>query len=163
MAATIKVPKKQQKILFSVLAIAWLSGISFFILNQWVMVEGEFGYEKHPMQFVSLQIHGFTAFLMIMIFGYLLASHVKHSWKVKPKSKFGIILLTMHGWLILTAYILYYWVGENNRVFVSYAHLIVGFCYPIILILHIIFKRKPLHGAKLHGAKLRGDKVRKKL
>jgi hypothetical protein len=142
MAVTIKVPKKHQRILFTILAVAWLSGVSFFILNNWVMVEGEFGYEKHPLQFISLQIHGFTAFLMIMIFGYLLASHVKRAWKVKPKSKLGLILLIMHGWLILTAYMLYYLVGEDSRIFISYAHLSVGFFYPIILVAHIIFKVK---------------------
>ena len=138
----VKIPKPYQMWFFALLAVAWISGITFFSLHSWFMVEGKYGLVKHPWQFPALQIHGATAFLMMISFGFLLGSHVPRSWKMKPKRKLGIALIAIFSFQIITAYILYYIAQDDPRVLVAYAHLAVGFLFPLILMLHIIMKVK---------------------
>ena len=148
MAVTTKISKNYQLTIFGILLVAWLSGVTFFILNNFVTVAGEFGPEKHPWQFSVLQIHGVAAFFMIMMFGYLLASHIRLAWKVRPLQKMGLVMAGLHLFLIITAYLLYY-VGDGSRVLIGYAHASAGFVYPIILVFHINLKRSKKKKMKL--------------
>ena len=139
MPITVKFPFKYKVLLFGVLALSWISGITFFILLRMVRVEGEFGPEQHPFQYPVLQIHGAAAFLMIISYGYLLASHVRVSWKTKKNRIFGISLVACHGWMIISGYVLYYLSGEGlaYKNLVSYAHFSIGFMYPFLLFCHM--------------------------
>lgn len=138
----LKIPKPYQTWLFFVLATSWCSGLSFFILSKWFIVEGKYGLVKHAWQFPTLQIHGLAAFLMMLSLGFLLGTHVPYSWASKNKRKSGIGLLAMPVFLIISAYLLYYIAEGSIRQWVGYAHLAVGFLFPFILILHIVTKVK---------------------
>lgn len=135
---SIKVGKRYKNWLYFVLAISFLSGFIFFMLDNFVSIEGEFGLEKHPLQFLSLKIHGGAAFLMMITYGFFLGSHVKISWRVKPVRKFGIILMLIPALLALSAYILYYASNDEFHQIVGYIHFGLGMCFPIILLVHII-------------------------
>ncbi|MGJ8635013.1 MAG: hypothetical protein ACSHX7_13935 [Luteolibacter sp.] len=140
---TIKIPWAYRSWLFTVLLTSWCTGIAFFILNRWITVEGDFGPEKHPWQFTILKVHGAAAFLMMIFYGYLLASHIPAGWKAKRQRALGLALVSAQGLLILTAYFLYYAAGESFRQFIGYAHLITGVTFPFLLLAHIISgKRK---------------------
>ena len=39
-----------------IFTLAWCSGVVFFILKTWFMVEGDFGPENHPYQFFPIVI-----------------------------------------------------------------------------------------------------------
>jgi len=136
----IKIPKPYQQWLFFVLSTSWCSGLTFFILSQWFVVEGKYGLVKHAWQFPALQFHGAAAFLMMLSFGFLLGSHLPYSWKTKHKRTSGIALILMPAFLMITAYLLYYIAEDTTREWVAYAHLAVGFSLPIVLTLHILTK-----------------------
>jgi len=106
------------------------------------MQEGMYGLVKHPWQFPALQVHGAAAFLMMISFGFLLGSHVPKAWKVKPRRKLGIALVILPAFLIITAYCLYYIAQDDAREIIAYAHLSVGFTLPILLVLHVLAKKK---------------------
>ena len=89
----VKFPKRYKWLFSSLLMASWISGLTFFILNKWITIEGDFGPEKHPWQFPTLQIHGAAAFLMMISFGYILGAHVPPSWKPKRMRKFGISII----------------------------------------------------------------------
>ncbi len=125
-------------LLFAVLAVAWVSGLSFFVLNTWVTVEGDFGPEKHPWQFTFLRVHGGAAFLMMISFGYLLASHVPAGWRTDRLKKSGAGLVASVAFMVLSAYILYYASDLDFRQYLVYAHVAMGFSLPIQLLLHIL-------------------------
>lgn len=132
--------------LFAVLSTSWCTGITFFVLNRWFVVEGDFGPEKHPWQFNVLKIHGAAAFLMMIVFGCLLAAHVPAGWRTKRLRVQGITLVSAQGFLIVSAYLLYYIGGEEFRTLVGYAHASVGFVFPFLLIWHLMsgrFRRRP--------------------
>lgn len=98
----------------------------------------EFGIAKNPLQFPLLKIHGASAFLVMIIFGYFLADHVQKKWHTKkPKAKTGIAMLITVSVMIISAYLLYYLPGGLVRQIDIYIHLFAGFFLPIILFTHI--------------------------
>ena len=135
--AKASVDRPYRRILYSVLAVSWFSGVTFFVLSNWFQVEGEFGIQKHPFQFTALQIHGLAAFAMMVIYGYFLGTHVKNTWNMKPRRILGVILALIPLFLMITGYLLYYVAEANFRVWTAYAHFSVGFSLPLIVFLHV--------------------------
>ena len=158
MAQTVQVPSRFRRFLYAVLVTSWCSGVVFFILNQWVRVDGEFGPEKHPWQFGVLRIHGAGAFLMMITFGYLLASHVKVGWPLKKFHPMGLVSVGSVAFLIVSAYGLYYIGDPGLRALVAYCHAAVGVCLPILVTAHLVRARRrrnsqnPLRAAKARAA-----------
>lgn len=135
---TFKIPQKIQKLLFTLVGTSWFTGILFFVLKTWFIVEGEFGPEKHPWQFPTLMIHAASAFLIMILYGALLITHVPSSWKLNRMRVLGISLITVVAFQIISAYLLYYLANEQIRDIVEYLHLGAGFTLPFILTAHII-------------------------
>lgn len=133
-----RIPLSYRTLVFIVLAVSWLSGIGFYILNTWVTVEGDFGPEKHPLQFPALMIHAGAAFILMLTIGGILMNHIPASWRTKRLRKIGVTLVFSFIIQVLTAYLLYYLSNENIRFTVSYIHLFSGFLFPFILVFHII-------------------------
>lgn len=101
------------------------------------MVEGEFGPEKHPAQFMSLKIHGISAFAIMVLYGAFWGSHVFLGWRTKRSRNTGIGLSTVIGVQIVTAYLLYYVANDVFRAFAMWIHLGIGLSLPVWLTLHI--------------------------
>lgn len=137
MASSIRIPKPRRLGLFALLLISWTSGVTFFILNTWISVEGEFGLEKHPWQFKVLKIHGGAAFLMMVAFGYFLGTHVPAGWKIRSLRPLGLSVVLAQGCLIVSAYLLYYLGDETLRQSAAYVHAFIGFSLPMLLVAHI--------------------------
>jgi len=137
----VAMPTWFRKGLYGLYATAWCSGLSFFALKTWFVVEGEFGPVKHGWQFPALQLHGAAAFLMMITFGFLLGAHVQYCWNLGQQKKRGIVIITLSASLIVSAYLLYYIAQDDVREVVEYVHLAIGFSLPFALIAHV-WKRK---------------------
>lgn len=135
---TFKIPTFYRRFLYIITTTSWLTGIIFFILSTFFIVEGEFGPEKHSWQFPILMIHGASAFLMIISYGALLISHIPSSWKLNRMRGIGISLILFVGIQVITAYMLYYLSNETFRTIITWCHLIVGFYLPFLLVTHIV-------------------------
>jgi len=138
MAVSVKISRRFLMYLSTIFLVSWITGLLFFYLNGWVTVEGDFGPEKHPWQFGVLKIHGASAFFMMITFGYLIASHVSIGWHVKKLKTIGLTLVSATGFMIATAYGLYYLGDEGTREIVRYAHISVGSCLPLFFLAHIL-------------------------
>jgi hypothetical protein len=134
----LKIPWRYRGLLFGLIALSWLTGLTFFVMNRWITVEGEFGPEKHPAQAIFLKVHGAAAFAMMISYGYMLASHVPAGLRSRRQKIIGLSLVSAQGFMILTAYGLYYISGEEFREWVSYSHASVGFLFPALLGWHVI-------------------------
>lgn len=130
-----------RKGLYGLYAMAWCSGVSFFVMKTWLVVDGDFGPVKHPWQFPSLQVHGAAAFLMMITFGFILGAHVQYSWECHQHRKRGIAIIALNSSLMITAYLLYYIAQDDFRDVIEYIHLAIGFSLPLALIAHV-WKRK---------------------
>ena len=140
-----------KKWFFLILATSWITGLTFFILNKFFIINGEFGIGYHPWQFPILKIHGASSFFIMVIFGYFLASHVKKNWYSKNKKPLlGIVLLSMPILSMITAYTLYYISSDTSRNIVGYIHFFIGFFLPFVLVAHI-FQMKSISKNKKNG------------
>ena len=131
-------PRLWKAALYAVLAMSWLTGTTWFVLHQWVRIEGDFGEEHSAWEPVLIRVHGASAMLMMVFYGYLLASHVPTGLRSKRNRVLGLALVFSIGFLIFTAYGLYYLGGEQFRNVVSWAHASVGFALPFVLALHVV-------------------------
>lgn len=136
-----KIKKSIKNILYICLSSSLITGLLFFIFNEWIVVEGEFGPVKHPYQHRILIFHGLSAFILMMILGSIFTNHIPLGWKTKKLKKAGMILASFASIQIITAFLLYYMSGEA-RDYVKYLHLIIGTLLPFALIFHIVLGKK---------------------
>ena len=127
---------------YSVLSVSFITGIGFWLIRRFAMVEGDFGPESHFLQYPLLQIHGLSAFIMLMSLGAVFASHIPKTWSSKRARKSGISILSMTIFSLLTAYSLYYLVSEDWHELLGNAHAIFGILLPLILFIHIKLARQ---------------------
>lgn len=132
-----KIPLNYRLFIFFLILIAWLSGIGLYIFQEWIRVDS---FSYHPFQKYIRRVHGAAAFLMMITYGYLLASHVPSSWKQRRLRISGLALLTSQFIMIITGYFIYYLIQENDIAtdIVKATHLVVGLLFPTILIIHIL-------------------------
>lgn len=130
-------PTVYRRTLFFALAVSLVTGTTFFIMNNWFVVEGDFGPEKHPWQYPMLKIHGASAFMMMIFFGSLLVTHIPAGWRTKRLRVLGLSLLSVIGFQIITAWLLYYLSNEVVRGWITYGHLAAGWLIPCLLSFHI--------------------------
>lgn len=136
--ATDKYSHQYRRAMYSLFATSWLTGTTFFILNRWILAEGDFGPEKHLLQFPMLMVHGGSAFLMMFMFGVAIASHVTVNWHLKAVRRLSIFLVLAISFQMVSAYLLYYLFNEEVRDIIAILHAIVGFTLPVLLTLHIV-------------------------
>jgi len=127
-------------VLFIGIFIAWVSGIGTYIFQEWVRVETIFGASYHPQGKNLRNIHGASAFFVMIVYGYLLASHIPAGWKQNRLRKSGLFLIGAQFLMIVTGYFIYYLAKEDDLVteYIKLTHLIVGVMFPTMLIIHII-------------------------
>lgn len=130
-------PRLWKAALYAVIATSWLTGSYWFYLHRWVRIEGEFGEEHSPWEPTLLKVHGASAMLIMVFYGYLLGTHIPTGLRSRRNKLLGLTLVYAIGFMIVTAYGLYYIGGEEFRSVVSWAHLGVGFLLPFVLGLHV--------------------------
>ena len=154
-----KIAKKYRYIFYFNLAVSALSGATFWLLREFAMVEGDFGPESHFLQYPTLQLHGFAAFVMLMALGAIFTSHIPKTWYKGQAKKSGLTMLCFIVFSLLSAYSLYYLVTEDWHVLLGNAHAIVGICLPALLYFHIRTGRKSTREKKRQPFK-NNDKAR---
>jgi len=142
---------------YVILAASCLSGAGFWLIRRFFMIDGDFGFEPHFLQYPLLQFHGLSAFLMLLSLGAIYASHVAKTWSGGRAKKCGTWLLSNTILSLLSAYALYYLVNQEWHEILGNAHAIIGLLLPISLIVHIKIarnsRRKKHHSHSKHKAK----------
>ena len=89
-----------------------------------------------------LMIHGGAAMLALMALGALIPLHLLRAWRAQKNLVSGITVASVNAVLILTAFGLYYLGSEAVRPWMSWIHIIAGFCLALMLPLHIVLGRR---------------------
>jgi hypothetical protein len=89
-----------------------------------------------------IALHGWSAMLFVLLFGTLLAGHVRRAWHARRNRKNGVLVVSVVGVLTLSGYALYYIGNETRRAVTSDLHLWLGIAAPVFLILHIRLGRR---------------------
>jgi|GEM_PF-460860 len=147
---SLNISKQYRYFFYGVLVLSVVTGIGFWLFRRFGMVEGDFGPESHFLQYPLLQLHGLSAFFMLMSLGAIFASHIPKTWSSKRARKSGIFIITTTLFSIITAYSLYYLVNENWHEILGNSHAVLGVLFPLILIVHITSARRTRKYNKKH-------------
>jgi magnesium-transporting ATPase (P-type) len=127
--------------IYAVSLALFLSGV-FWAWIQHLDEAGKAGEGLRQAKTWLIEIHGFSAMVFVLLFGTLLASHVRRAWHARKNRNNGVFFLTSVGLLTLSGYALYYVGNENWRNTVSDFHLWLGIAAPTFLFWHIWFGRR---------------------
>ncbi len=131
-----------RRVLYTVLATSWATGIAFYTLRRWFQIEGDFGLETHHWQQPILQMHGAAAFAMLMLIGAMLANHVPAGWRSGRSRVHGVVLACSMSVMAISAWCLYYLGVEDIRTWIANVHLLIGLTMPIQIGVHIWIGRR---------------------
>ena len=129
-------------LLYSVLLLSFATGSTYFVLNRWFAITDEFDIvQKHPLQPVLLKIHGASAMIAMIGFGYILATHVHAAWRTHRRRTSGLPLIGCFVLLVISGYGLYYLGDETWRARIAWVHLGAGLALPLTLIAHLLSRK----------------------
>lgn len=138
-------------LLYSVLALLFLSGAGWAYLNYLVPLPGEF---ELAAKSSLIRVHGAAAMATLVLIGTVLTAHVRFAWRAGRNRTNGILFLSALGILTVTGYGLYYAGDERLRAWTGWIHLSVGLALPLLLVIHILLGKKTrpvLQPRKHHG------------
>ena len=129
--------RQAKALLYGLLLTRFGSGSLWFILHAWFITEGEFGPTHSPWEQLLLQLHGASAFLMMITFGWALGRHVPVGWRTQRSRKSGTLPVATLCLMVISGYGLYYIGDEQWHEITVWIHLVCGFSLPMILGVHI--------------------------
>lgn len=91
-----------------------------------------------------LMVHGGAAMATLLLLGALIPVHLLRSWRSGNNRVSGSVMVTLNVVLIVTAFGLYYLGSETVRPWMSWIHIVVGVCMPVLFTLHIFLGRRRL-------------------
>jgi len=127
-------------ILYATVVASFLTGAGWLVLGTWFPREGEFGPEPNPLQGSLLALHGVLGMAMVLLFGGMLATHVRHFWRKRRSRRTGITLVSSWCLLMISACALYYSGNEAVRAGAHWTHVVVGIGLPLALAVHLLQK-----------------------
>ncbi|MES2073679.1 MAG: DUF4405 domain-containing protein [Pseudomonadota bacterium] len=114
-----------------------LSGVVWLVAHYFLRVAGEFGETVHPLEHLSLQMHGAASMLAWFFIGSLLNNHIRRAHNARRNMLTGWLMISLLAWLTVSGYGLYYLVTENSRSLWSLSHWISGLLLPLLVVWHI--------------------------
>ena len=92
-----------------------------------------------------LAVHGAAAMAFLVVFGALLATHVKKATAAGRNLPSGQALTGTVWVLILTGYALYYAGSDAVRSIAGWLHTVIGLAAPMVLAWHMLSRRGTRH------------------
>ena len=140
-----RLSRSHRRLVYGILATAWLSGIFWLIFHYFLMRQGEFGAEPHPLEAWWLRLHGVAAFASLWLGGLVWALHVR-TGLARPKRRIsGILLIALFVVLAASGYLLYYAGDDALREAVRLVHWLVGVTLVVPFLMHSLRARSAKH------------------
>jgi hypothetical protein len=140
---SIRLKRLQRYFLYAVLALVFLSGVTWAYWNYLVASPGDFEMSAKAW---AMKVHGAAAMAVLVLIGMLLNAHVRFAWRASRNRANGSVFLSAFAVLTITGYGLYYAGGERLRAWTSWIHLAIGMVLPILLLIHIFLGRRTRPG-----------------
>ena len=137
----IKLSRRHLTWLYGTFLALYFSGLLWIFLHYFFHYRMEMG-ESHPLEPLSLKIHGATAMMALIVLGTLIPIHMKRGWKAQMNRANGVFIVVVNLLLIATGYGLYYAGRENLRSLSHWSHIVLGILFPAFLVWHIIEGKK---------------------
>jgi hypothetical protein len=137
---------RRKQALYAIFGGAWVTGILWLVFHYFLMRQGDFGLEPHPLEAWWLRLHGACAFASLWLAGLLWAVHVRPALARPGRRRSGILLLVMLGVLAVSGYLLYYAIDDGVRDWTRLLHWLVGLSLAPVLIVHVLRGRAKRRG-----------------
>jgi hypothetical protein len=144
---SIRLHRTHRLLLYTVLAVLFLSGAVWAWFNYFAVAPNDFGSASKSL---AMKVHGGTAMAILVLLGIVLNAHVRFAWRASRNRINGAIFLSVFALLTVTGYGLYYAGGEKLRAWTSWVHLAVGMALPIFLLVHILLGKRTRPAVKPH-------------
>jgi hypothetical protein len=130
-----------KRLVYAVFALAWTSGVLWLLFHYFVIRQGAFGPESHPLEAWWLRLHGFASMLALVVLGSLAVNHMRHALHHRKSLSSGLSMLMLAVWLAATGYALYYFSSDDNAAWLPLLHWIPGLAVPVLLSVHVFASR----------------------
>jgi peptidoglycan/LPS O-acetylase OafA/YrhL len=96
----------------------------------------------HPLDPWLMRLHGLATMAALFAFGVLAAGHVPHGWRLtaarrgRMQRRLGLGLLVLGGLLVISGYLLYYFIPEWARPATGWLHSALGVLMAGLLVWH---------------------------
>lgn len=134
--------KRHETSVYLCVAALVLTGLLWLLFHSFVVVQGDFGEQHHPLEAWWLRLHGFAGMGGLLLFGSLMPLHIRNAWQHGANRWSGGALVVLLSVLTLSAYGLYYAGAEETRAWISTFHWVAGCALGLGLPLHIQQRRR---------------------
>jgi hypothetical protein len=147
----VKLSTRHEHWIHAILVFVYFTGVGWMVLRYGVT--GGDGLENawRVAAAWTLRAHGAGAMFTLVAFGSVLALHVPSAWKLRRNLVSGHCMLATVGVLAVTGWLLYYASDETIRARSSYVHMGVGIAGPLVLVWHLVYRRRVSRASKRTG------------
>ncbi len=135
-----KISRRFKTVLYTSLAALYFPGAVTWVLQTWFKIDRGFGPEPIWQEMWALRMHSIAGLWFLMVFGYLVNSHVIPAWHNGLKLKSGVTLFITIAILIGTVPCLFYLTADSSRTAVAYIHTYIGLLSLLPFVLHLLLK-----------------------
>ena len=121
-----------------------VSGVGWLVVHYLLASAGQFGELHHASEPWWLRLHGAAAIGFLIVSGTLLPVHVVPALHWGKNRRTGVLMLTVVVLLVVTAYGLYYVVGDSWRTWLSAIHWMTGLAATAGLVAHVWLGKRVL-------------------
>lgn len=127
---------------YATLTVLFGSGLVWWALQRWALVDTDFGPAAHPLSPWMLKLHGLAAMAFLIVLGVLVPEHMRRCWHAEKNRLSGVGMITVLIILSISGWLLYYAGNEHLRALTSDVHVWLGLAVPIIVAGHVILGRR---------------------
>ena len=140
MRVPLRLDPRFRRTLYAVFASLFLTGTAWWVADWRKNVTGDDFWQTTAAWL--LMLHGGGSMVILLLLGALLPLHAQRGWRGRKNRSSGVVMLTLNGALVATAFGLYYIGPEKIRAWISDIHVVVGFSLPVLLLVHIALGKR---------------------
>lgn len=127
---------------YTIFIICAVSGVLYLLAHEFEIKA--LAVENHSI----LVVHGFAAYIFVLLFGALMPNHIKAGWKSKRNRISGGFMIFTKSLLLISGLFLYY--GDETRDAALWVHWVIGVGLLLLFPFHFIAGRHANYLALKH-------------
>jgi len=136
------IPHRRKAALYLAFGALFGTGILWLVFHYFLMRQGEFGLEPHPLEAWWLRLHGAAAFVMLGFGGLLWGTHARPALQQPRWRVSGIAIAALLVLLAASGYVLYYAADDVWHDSARLVHWLLGLTLALPLLIHVIGVRR---------------------
>ena len=131
--------KSERNTFIGINSIVAISGVVYFIFKYFFEQTTDFGLRPHPYTSTFLHIHILLVPFMLVVFGYLLKSHIVRKLKsnLSKRKKSGISILVFFIVMSFSGHLLQIGLDPSINIWIGYLHVALAFLWVFFSFLHL--------------------------